>query len=419
MRELNQKLRGFLLLPAFIGFGVLFGQVTNRVPQSASTTKTNGVTSEVPCAGSTLLSENFENGIPVGWTVIDGDTLTPRTQMQLQKGWQSRVDYRDSSNMVVVSPSWYEPVGKSDDWLISPAITLGSNPCLSWRAYSQDIYYLEAYEVRVATTLDTAAFLANPVLEGDSSTSGSPHQMAASLAAYAGQTVYIAFRQTSEDKFVLALDDIKVTNVNAIDIGVFALTYGAPDPGDTVTLRFQVANYGSDTLRNFQAMYSIEGGPAKFMTIGSVSIPPNGTVFFNHDSTFVSDSLDIFYDYCAWTTLPNSVVDQEHLNDTLCDKIAVGSPVGHVDPEVFELKMVVFPNPFADEFSILPTGISGPLRSNIRLLDLNGRVLDEKSTNLVPNVAYSFPTNGLPDGIYLLHINVEGRPSTTQKLIKR
>jgi hypothetical protein len=269
-----------MLLPAFIGCCCTFGQVTSRVPQTASNQKTEGITAEVPCAGSVLLEEGFENGIPVGWIVIDGDTLTPRSQTLLQKGWQSRVDYRDTSNMVVVSPSWYEVPGTSDDWLISPAVSLGSNPCLSWRAYSQDIYFKESYEVRVALTTDTSAFLANPVLDGENETSGSPHQLAASLADWAGQTVYIAFRQTSTDKFVLALDEIKVTNVNAVDIGVYAVTYGAPDPGDTVTLRFQVANYGSDTVTNFQALYSLEGGPAKFMTIGSVSIPPNGTVSF-------------------------------------------------------------------------------------------------------------------------------------------
>ncbi|HEX2899634.1 MAG TPA: choice-of-anchor J domain-containing protein, partial [Bacteroidia bacterium] len=234
MRELTQKLRGLLLLPAFIGCSLASAQVTCRVPQTASTQKTEGITAEVPCAGSVLLSEDFANGIPVGWTVIDGDTLTPRAQMQLQKGWQSRTDYRDSSNKVVVSPSWYENPGKSDDWLITPPITLGSNPCLSWKAYSQDIYYKEAYEVRVALTPDTAAFLANAVIDEDDATSGTPHQLAATLGAWAGQTVYIAFRQVSDDKFVLALDDVKVTNVNVNDIGVYAVTYGSPDPGDTV-----------------------------------------------------------------------------------------------------------------------------------------------------------------------------------------
>ena len=115
MRDLTQKLLGLLFLPALIGYSFSFGQVTSRAPLGVSSLKTDGITSEVPCAGSVLLYEDFENGIPSGWVVIDGDTLTPRSVMQLQKGWQSRVDYRDTSNLVVVSPSWYEQQGASDD----------------------------------------------------------------------------------------------------------------------------------------------------------------------------------------------------------------------------------------------------------------------------------------------------------------
>lgn len=419
MRDLTQKLLGLLFLPALFGYSFSFGQVTSRAPLGVSSLKTDGITSEVPCAGSVLLYEDFENGIPSGWVVIDGDTLTPRSVMQLQKGWQSRVDYRDTSNLVVVSPSWYEQQGASDDWLISPAVTLGNNPCLSWMAYSQDIYFEESYEVRVALTPDTAAFLANPIVDSELETSGTPHQSAASLSNWAGQTVYIAFRQTSDDKFVLALDDVKVTNVNAIDIGVYAVTYGAPDPGDTVTLRFQVANYGSDTVTNFQALYSLEGAPAKFMTIGSVSIPPNGTVSFDHDSVFVSDSLDLFYDFCAWTTLPNSVVDQEFQNDTLCDAIAVGSPVGNQEPIAPALDVLVYPNPFQGQFSILSSSISVPLKAEITVMDLQGRVMMQENAVLVPNLPYRIAAEGFAEGMYLVRISANGRSSSIHKLIKQ
>jgi hypothetical protein len=419
MRELRLNLSGLLLLPALLFSSWGFSQVAKRPHHNPiNLQKTETVTAEIPCAGSLLLSEDFENGIPLTWTVIDGDTLTPMSQMNLQKGWQGHQDYRDTSNLLAVSPSWYVQTGKSDDWLITPAVTLGSNPCLSWWVYSQDIYFKEAYEVLVSTTLDTAAFHASPAVETVAEESGVPHTATASLATWAGQTVYIAFHQTSDDKFVLALDDVKVTNVNAVDIGVYAFTYGSPEPGDSVVLRFQVANYGSDTVTSFQALYSVEGGPAEFMTVGAVSIPPNGVLFFNHDSTFVSDSLDAIYDFCAWTTLPNTILDQELQNDTLCSSFSVGSPVGSLDPSVATTQLALYPNPCQDQLTVLLKGTRGSSQVVTRIMDLRGAVLWTREETLAAGAAVQIPTADLLPGMYFVSITPRGKSAEIQKFIK-
>src|SRR5687768_17483587 len=106
MRELTQKLSLCLLLVTALGWDIAFAQVTSRSKIGWTATKTEGITAVIPCAGTVLLSEDFESGIPAGWLVIDGDGLTPAAQMQLQPGWQGRTDYRDSTNSVAVSPSW-------------------------------------------------------------------------------------------------------------------------------------------------------------------------------------------------------------------------------------------------------------------------------------------------------------------------
>lgn len=404
---------------AFMGCMATYGQVTTRHLTAGAVSKATGVTEDIPCAGTDVFSEDFENGIPGTWMVIDGDMRAPMPQMLLQMGWQGRVDYRDSSNHVAVSPSWYTNPGVSNDWLITPAVTLGSNPCLSWRAYSQDQYYKEAYEIRVATTPDTAAFLANAAMKSIAEESGDPQTSATSLAAWAGQTVYVAFRQTSDDKFVLALDDVKITNVNAIDIGVHGIQYGTPDPGDTVTVRFQVANYGSDTITTFQALYTLDGGPAKFMSIGAVSIPPNGTLFFNHDSLYVSDSLDQNYALCAWTTLPNAVLDQEIHNDTLCTTLTIGTPVGRPAPFQGAASMAIYPNPCSEEVSLLPLGLARPHKAQVDILDMQGMVHSHRAVDLMPHAAIRLSMEGLAAGMYFLQVTVEGRGAMTEKLIKR
>jgi hypothetical protein len=420
MRELIQKRIALLLLLMGLGWGMAFAQITSRKPGgSASVQKTTTTTADIACAGTVLLEEDFEGGIPAGWVVIDGDGLTPVSQMGLQPGWQSRVDYRDSNNTVVVSPSWYSPVGQSDDWLITPAVALGANPCLSWMAYSQDGSFKETYEVRVATTPDTTAFLANAAVETVVDASGDPHVASASLTAWANQTVYIAFRQTSVDKFVLALDDVKVSNVNVRDVGVYALQYGDPDPGDTVTIRFEVANYGSDTITSFQAMYSVDGGTAQFMAVGPVSIPPNATLSFDHDSLYISDSVDANYNLCAWTNLPNASFDQEMSNDTLCNTLTVGEPVGRPEPIAAMQSISLYPNPCQESVSVLPMGLRQSQRAALHIVDIHGRTCDARALHLLPHTAVNLNMESFTPGMYFIRIDVEGQAPFVAKLIKR
>jgi hypothetical protein len=384
-----------------------------------ATDKLSGITEDLPCGGSTLFAEDFEAGIPATWTVIDVDGLTPMPQTLLQPGWQSRQDYRDTLNHLAVSPAWYTlPASQSDDWLISPAIAIGSNSCLSWRVYSQDQYFKEDYEVRVATQPTITAFNANPALKTVTLESATPHFSTASLQGYAGQTVYVAFRQNSLDKFVLCLDDVKVSNVNNLDIGVRDLTYGTPDPLDTVTIRFQVANYGSDTITSFQAIYTVDGGPAKFMTVSAVSLAPNSTVAFNHDSLYVSDSLDANHVLCAWTNLPNSVLDQDQTNDTLCATLTIGQPVAVAPSQAWDAQMEVFPNPFSDLLHLRFLGLGKPTRALLQLYDLQGKLQHQAAAVLVNGNLISLEFGGLAPGMYFLKVTQGNGQTVQQKLIK-
>jgi hypothetical protein len=366
-----------------------------------------------------ILSEDFENGIPGGWTVIDGDALAPRPELQLLKGWQGREDYYDTAGHVVVSPSWYLGGGKSNDWLITPGVVLGSHPCLSWRSYSKDPFFLESYEVRVALTPDTTSFLSNDAVEIATADAASPHVSAASLSAWAGQTVYIAFRQISDDKFVWALDDVQVTNVNFIDVGVHEVTYGSPEPGDTVTVRFEVANYGSDTITSFQAVYRIDGGAAKSMTVSPVSVPPNGTVSFAHDSVFISDSMHAIHSICTWTTLPNGAVDEETHNDTLCTVLTIGHPVGMPGPASHADGMRLFPNPCGDRLSILLAGDPPHRRATVSIVDVSGMEVRRLMVELMPNSALEVSTEGLAPGVYMVKVSTASGGGMVRRLIKR
>jgi hypothetical protein len=321
------------------------------------------------------------------------------------KGWQLLADYDDSTNQVMVSPSWYVNAGQSDDWLITPQISLGNNSCLSWTARSQDPFFNEAYEVRISVTNnDTTAFLADSALVIVNSESGDNNIRTVNLSGYAGQDVYIAFRQTSDDKFVLVLDDVKVSNVNNLDIGVVDIAYGNPQPGDTVRFDLEVANYGSDTITSFNVIYSVDGATPQSMSVDSVVLPPNLTLSTEHIVVFLSDSVDKFYDVCAWTSLPNLVTDEDLSNDTTCISMPVGSPVGRPEPAAEIADLIVFPNPFSRELRVVVGEVEGVIAAEVRIVDLMGREMLRSPEKLYSNAEFSLDGSEWAAGIYFLKI---------------
>jgi hypothetical protein len=381
--------------------------------------RTNSGTTTLPCAGSEIFSEDFENGFPVGWTVIDGDNLDPRTETGLVKGWQILADYIDSTDQVMVTPSWYDPVGQSDDWLITPPITLGGNSCLSWEARSQDQFFKDAYEVRISTTTaDTNAFLSNAPLVEVAGELGSNNTRTVNLSAYANQTVYLAFRQVSDDKFVLVLDDIKVSNVNDIDIGVVGFEYGAPQPGDTVYFEAEIGNFGSDTITSFNLIYSVAGNSPRSHTVSSVILAPNATIFVDHEDYFIADSSDSFYFTCFWTSLPNATTDEDFSNDSLCINMPVGSPVGRPEPQLEEGRIVVYPNPFGNQLQLKVEDLPGKMDAEIRLFDLLGREQLFLQRSLRNNMELNLETASLPSGMYLLQITSGDRVLFVRRLLR-
>lgn len=387
----------------------------SRSGQSQTTVSALSPTSDLPCAGTAIFEEDFEGGLGA-WTLIDGDGLTPNAQMGLVAGWQSRQDYRDTSNHVAVSPSWYSPAGTSNDWLISPPIAIGSNSCLSWVAYSQDASFLESYEIRVATTPDTSAFLLDSALVRVSAAPSAKTLRTTSLVDYAGQTVHIAFRQTSQDKFALAIDDVKISNVNAIDIGVYAVTTPTSDPGDTIPLSIEVANYGSDTIRNFFLHYQVEAGAIQTMTIDSVVLAPNKTLNITHSTKFVSDTIEAFYDFCAWTTQPNGVADQGIVNDSLCDRFKAGTPVGIAGAQAQHIGLRAYPIPAGERLSVEVLH-ARPEQATATLYDLQGRIQRRQSLRLGTVTTLQFELGGMAPGVYMLHLQTASGNSATQKII--
>ena len=114
-------------------------------------------------------------------------------------------------NQWALSNSWYEPTGKADDWMITPEITdITANTVLAWKAVSLDAQFKDSYEVKISTT-GAATTDFTKTLFTKAGENGEITDRSLSLKDYAlSKTIRLAFRNISNDKFLIAIDDILV-----------------------------------------------------------------------------------------------------------------------------------------------------------------------------------------------------------------
>jgi hypothetical protein len=196
-------------------------------PDGAVCTEAGYCAYEVP---TFTFQEDFEGGVlPKGWVVqdVDGNTTAMETSF-VDAAWVIG-DPLMSGNQFAISTSWYSPGGVSDDWLISPVITLGATATLQWNAQATDPGYADGYQVFVVpsdvteftdfiASGDPTAFLAldsmvvpsvMPVFEVEEE-ENTLQWRSVDLAGLATQEVYIAFRNDSDDDNLLLVDNIWV-----------------------------------------------------------------------------------------------------------------------------------------------------------------------------------------------------------------
>jgi hypothetical protein len=172
-----------------------------------------------------LYSEDFDNvpgktqtvapyNFPAEMSLFNVDAKTPDVVSYVNAAWIRREDFSfNSADSCAFSTSYYSPVGAADDWMFTPAIVLPTSVItLSWNAVSYDNASPDGYEVRVMTVaptlsnINTSAVVFSTTAENSIWTSRT-----VDISSYAGQTIYVGFRNNSNNMYLLAIDDIVVT----------------------------------------------------------------------------------------------------------------------------------------------------------------------------------------------------------------
>ncbi len=194
---------------------------------------------------TTILQQDFNAGMPAGWQLINADNLPPYNDPAVNFITDAFVIAEDNDSIgigdnVMVATSWHETAGDADDYLILPKLTMGAiGNYISFDAKSLDASHPDGIEVRISRgginpwnffndepAYDNAAvspYWTNYIVSLDS-------------VGVANEDIFIAFRHTGNDQFILAIDNIKVwieDPVSVFENDLASLSI-APNPSNSI-----------------------------------------------------------------------------------------------------------------------------------------------------------------------------------------
>ncbi len=194
------------------------------------------------------ITYDFENGVmPEDFTLYNVDMLTPADEGDI--GWLDTAWIVTTSSRfegyAALSISWYEDengneVGPADDWMILPKLQLGAGAELNFQVRSATTSgdYPDDYQVLINTGEATVESFGNDgeILWTEEAVEDENWQgRTLDLSGYAGQSVYIAFRNvTNTNGYGLWIDNIEVSqvitsSVREVDNEAFAMVL-TPNP---------------------------------------------------------------------------------------------------------------------------------------------------------------------------------------------
>lgn len=341
---------------------IIFQDKFNTLTLSTYTTAyTTTQYTSVP-SGYIEVSEGYKNAY--------GSGLNPNapfhTDSLKNKGWG--IVYNDVlKDTFLVSTSWIDTTNKPvSRWVLLPVINgIAVNSVLHWQAMAPDPAYADGYAVYISTntsSTDTSIFTtANKVFQlSDNSVSGGGEKQqwttrSISLSNYAGQSIRIAFKNTSHQKYQLWIDDITIENLS------YALDASLENTGNTkyvlinqpFQLKARLKNNGYQNISNCNIAYSIQGITYnnQSFSITNNLLPLNTTTIAFTNTISVNTAG--MYKVKIWINQVNGQTDQNHFNDTVSYYLSVMS--NSVQPKIIieQITDATMPNAPANQDTLM------------------------------------------------------------------
>lgn len=269
-----------------------------------------------------------------GFLLRNVDNLTPDAQVAyVNDAWERREDFVTSNTIdsCAFSTSWYSPVGIANDFMWTPAVTIPASGTvnLTWNGLAPDALYPDGYEVRVmvAPNIPTggAGIIGNQITNSSvvfstvaEASTWTSHTV--SLNAYLGQTIYIGFRNNSNNMFLLMIDDIKVESIISFDASVtagLASEYTSmPVSQALIPLGGTINNLGASALTNVSLVANVYNSlnvlvhTATSAPLASLAAGANQSFVLPPYSPTVSDVYTVRYNHVQTEVDPITANDE-------------------------------------------------------------------------------------------------------------
>jgi hypothetical protein len=145
--------------------------------------------------------------------------------------------------------------------LVTPKITLaaGSNYVLSYDIMAPDVDYSDNYELWITTAGNTVANFtgSGTKLVAEVGNPGEFKRKYFNLSTYAGQDIYLAFRNVANDKYLLVLDNVDVSVLKTDDVLLSKVEHNRLSLKSTNNpITYTVFNKGSNAVTSIHVKYS-------------------------------------------------------------------------------------------------------------------------------------------------------------------
>ena len=158
---------------------------------------------------TTVLFEDFSNGIPSNWAIVNQDGNTPDAAVSaFTSAW---ISYESTTDTSAASTSYYTNGEAAEDYIILPRQSLLLHSKLSWEARSVDASFPDSYYVLLSTTDSLIGSFTDTLLNViNENYAWNRKSVLLDTMGFANQDVYIAFCNYTTDGFILELDDVQL-----------------------------------------------------------------------------------------------------------------------------------------------------------------------------------------------------------------
>lgn len=262
-------------------------------------------------AQTNYVNENFDTGIPAGWTIVDGGT-TADTWFGTSGGYGG--SYLDGTEFAFVDSDGAGFGPTLTEELQSPAFDASSETVVKlefdqyYNWIGDDTAYVDVYNG--TSWVNVAKF------DSDIGAWGSPDHQVIDISTHINASMQVRFRYEDNGAYAWywAVDNVEIYAPAADDIGVIAINSPTDGCGlsSTETVSVEIVNFGTNAQSNFNVGYDMNGTPVVPETVTS-TLNPNDTITYTFSSTADLSTPGV-YNFDAYTIL---TADADNNNDTL------------------------------------------------------------------------------------------------------